>query len=327
MERLIQGVTQALKNDQDKFAFEDWSLKRIYGGMNGIIYRAESETNPKAPLAVKIRKRDIRGRAKREYSALQTLANLGETVAPKPIGLFTDIADLPGDVVISGWIEGTLLNDLSDAKQELWERILSSLSRCHSLRPTDAPHLPDAVLPVRSIHDVIADTERRYDGLPDGQLGEITKAEIGQLLDEFKHHALKNAQPAERIGLIVCDTNPTNMIDCDGQIVIVDWENCGWADPAFDIADLLVRPNCAGLSKTDHAWVTTRYAELMDDPRLIERIAIYERMMLIFWLVLVSNGFTGNDGQRFPGTRHFSLEETTSKQLSYLQRIEAARIF
>ncbi len=149
---------------------------------------------------------------------------------------------------------------------------------------------------------------------------------MGVLLDEFKQHASQKVCVADRLGLIVCDTNPSNMIECDGRIVIVDWESSGWGDPAFDIADLLVRPNCAGLSGEDRMWVMKRYAEIAGgDSYLIERIATYERLMLVFWLILTSGGFAATDVERFPGTRQFSLEETTRQQSDYLHRLDAVR--
>src|SRR5690606_37851670 len=129
----------------------------------------------------------------------------------------------------------------------------------------------------------IAEIEKRYARLPEGQLGEITKAGIGELLAEFKARCLKKTQPMQEVGLILCDTNPSNMIEDDGRILIVDWENSGWGDTAFDIADLLVRPECADLPPDMHNWILLRYAELTEAPHMSERILIYEHLMLSFW--------------------------------------------
>lgn len=325
MDHLLEAVEQAVHQTNDSFTYLNWRLTKIYGGMNGLTYRVDDAHLPDHPLAVKLRKRDERHRAQREFSALQALQSLPTPVAPKPISLHLNKDDLPGDVVVAGWIHGEVLGDLGIASLTRWESILVTMSAVHTLQPADAPNLVDAVLPIRSIHDVIAEIEKRWARLPDGQLGEITKAEIGGLVEEFKAHSMQQSHQPSQIGLIICDTNPSNMIDHNGQIFIVDWENSGWADPAFDVADLLVRPQCADLTSDTRSWVLNRYAELMRSPAIPERILAYERLMLIFWLILTSNGFAVDNVQRLAGARSFTLEQTTRQQISYLQRIERAR--
>ena len=44
--------------------------------------------------------------------------------------------------------------------------------------------------------------------------------------------------------------------------------------------------------------------------------------MLVFWLILTTNGFVANKPKRFAGTRTFTLEQTRQQQLAYLKRIE-----
>lgn len=320
---LLDTVEQALAQQQDELTHDGWALRRIYGGMNGITYRAENVAEEQL-FALKIRKRDERGRAGREFAALQALSALNEPPAPAPVALYIDLPQFPGDVVISSWIEGVVLDELHGGDHDLWERILTACARVHSIKPGDAANLRDAVQRIYSSADLVEELDRRYARLPDGQLGEMTKAEIGDWLALFKEHAAQKGCVADRLYLMICDTNPTNMIDSEGRIVIVDWESSGWGDPAFDIADLLVRPNCASLSESERRWVMERYAEMMDDNGIIERIAIYERLMLVFWLILTSTGFAA-DTNRFPGTRTFSLDFTLRQQRYYRERLEAIR--
>lgn len=327
LEDLLEAVEEALTQEIDQVSHGHWNLRRVYGGMNGITYHAENSLVVGNSLAVKIRKRDERKRALREFSALQALRQLSKPVAPDPISIYSNLAYLPGDVVITSWVEGHVLGDLGDAPHAIWESILNALSRIHSLQPVHAPHLIDAVWPIRSSRDVIEEIEKRYARLPEGQLGEITKAGIGELFTEVKTRLVKSIQPVQHVGLILCDTNPSNMIECDGHILIVDWENSGWADTAFDIADLLVRPECANLSSDMRNWILVRYAELMESPYINERILTYEHLMLIFWLILTTNGFTSGPVQRFAGSRSFTLEETRHQQISYLERIARARSY
>ena len=323
MEKLLTAVAQAIEKEQDTYTDQGWRLERVYGGMNGIIYRAESSNRQ---LAVKIRKRGTRQRAWREFSALKALQQLPEPVAPEPISLHTDMTKLPGDAVITSWVEGTVLGDLSDAPLEQWERILAALSRVHSVNQSDTLNLPIAVVSTFSYDAVVGFIYQRFVDLPAGQLGDLTKADIGKLFDEFRHDPANIVPSTETIRLIICDTNPNNMIERDGRIVLVDCENAGWGDPAFDLADLLVRPNCAGLSDERKRWIVSRYAELMGIPHLIDRILAYERLLLVFWLILTSNGFAQNKRLRFKGTRQFTHEESLQQQREYIKRIDAARI-
>lgn len=325
MEPLLGAVAQAIESEKDVFACDNWQLQRIYGGMNSILYRAQDTQSPDNPLAVKIRKRDHLHSASREFSVLQALVQLPEPVAPNPISLHTDLPTLPGDAVISSWIDGPVLDDLSDAGFDLWERILTAFASFHSLRQTDAPHLVDAVLLIRSTDDVVAEIEKRYARLPDGKIGTLTKVDIGLLFNEFKIAQPIAVQPRNQLGLITCDANPVNMIESDGRVQLVDWEKAGWSDPAYDIADLLVRPNCVGVSQETKRQVISRYAEMMENPLLIDRILAYERQLLIFWLILTCNVLVGIDKQRLPGIRRLTLEQANQQQTDYIKRIETAR--
>lgn len=326
MEQLLQFLAQALQQDQEDYRTCGWLLQRVPGGMNGITYRATHDLDFPQPITLKIRKRDERNRAWREFSALEVLSAQDKPIVPKPIALFSKVDSLPGDVVISNWVEGQVLKNLDDASLPLWDSILTTFFRIHSVSYQDAPHLTKAVLPIQSAVDLIDEIERRYARLSDGALGEISKRDIGLLFQDFKKGPFLNDTPAAKTGLITCDTNPTNMILNSGRVWIIDWESSGWGDPAFDVADLLVRPNCMGVPQEMRTWVLARYAELMHDESLPERILMYERLMLIFWLVLTSSGFSSsNKSERLSGTRSLTLDATKHQQLEYLRRIESVR--
>ncbi len=154
MSQLLPLVAQALSGGQDVFTQSGWTLNRVYGGMNGIIYRAESAFHGQS-LAVKIRKRDSRNRAEREFAALQALAVLSEPVAPAPVGIYNDLPEFPGDIVIASWVDGVVLNQLAGSDCSLWERILTTCARIHAVKPGDTSVIRDAVVPVRSAQGVI----------------------------------------------------------------------------------------------------------------------------------------------------------------------------
>jgi hypothetical protein len=69
----------------------------------------------------------------------------------------------------------------------------------------------------------------------------------------------------------------------------VDWENSGWADPAFEIADLCACPDCIFEVPEEHrVWLRAEHGRLLNDRLLAERAAIYERMMLVWWVCRAS---------------------------------------
>lgn len=324
MKQLLIALIFGRQQEKDQFSYQQWQFTRIFGGMNGITYRAENKDSGET-VAVKIRKRDERKRALREFSALQTAEVLSHSIAPKPISLHMNLTQLSDDVVISSWVDGTVLGDLSQTAEKDWEKILDTLATMHSITPNDAPLLRDAVLPIRSTADVIAEIERRFAFLPDGQLGQITKSQIAEIFHEVKARGHTIA-PVQDIRLILCDVTPSNMIHTSNGIVIVDWENSGWGDPAFDIADLLVRPECADLTTQTRTQILEYYAEKFQSKEMTQRIIEYEKLMLVFWLILTTNGFIANKPKRFAGTRTFTLEQTRQQQLAYLKRIEASNL-
>ena len=309
------------QSNSDQFSYQNWDFTQIFGGMNGITYRAENKSSGEV-LAVKIRKRDARKRALREFSALEVAQALSYPIAPKPISLHTDTPHLSGDVIISSWVDGVVLGDLSQTSISVWQKILDTLTTMHTITPQHAPLLKDATLAIQSPDDVIAEIDRRFAKLPDGQLGVITKADIGTIFNNVKASRDKTIHHTDNLRFILCDTNPSNMIHTADGIVIVDWENSGWGDPTFDIADLLARPECDKLTDQTRQFILSYYAETMQSQASITRILEYEKLMLVFWLILTSNGFvTHNQRKRLKGTRTFTLEQTTQQQSDYLRRM------
>lgn len=324
MDSLLPALKHALELEQDHIIHHQWAFTRVYGGMNGIIFHVNNSQSPNKPMAVKIRKRDARQRALREFSALDLLSSAHQQLAPDPIQLVTDNPDFIGDVIVMSWVEGDVLDNLSHASRDLWKSVLQTLSQIHAYPQQSIKGLTKR-FPIASTSDLLREIQSRYDNLPDGQLGEMTKAEMGMLLDEFRDEALKTSYHTEQLKLTIYDTNPANMILNNRRVTIVDWENAGWGDPAFDIADLLVRPNCSHLLPSMRDWIVTHYADISQSPEIINRVIQYQRLMLIFWLLLTSRGFMQQTVTRLKGTRQFTSEQTLEQQRHYIQRIETAR--
>ena len=79
------------------------------------------------------------------------------------------------------------------------------------------------------------------------------------------------------------DPNLLNFIRRPDGWVSVDWENSGWGDPAFEIADLLAHPTCLDVTQERRLWAMQRYASQRGEPELLERMAVYYALMLAWW--------------------------------------------
>src|SRR5262245_19297074 len=65
----------------------------------------------------------------------------------------------------------------------------------------------------------------------------------------------------------------------------VDWENSGWGDPAFEIADLIAHPAYEHVAWDRWEQLVGAYAERRGDRSAGVRIRAYYTMMLVWWVV------------------------------------------
>jgi aminoglycoside phosphotransferase (APT) family kinase protein len=63
----------------------------------------------------------------------------------------------------------------------------------------------------------------------------------------------------------------------------VDWENSGWGDPAFELADMLAHPAYVTVAKDERARLLESACTPLVDPTFGVRIRTYECLMLIWW--------------------------------------------
>ena len=323
MSNLLDVIKNAVISEQDIFSAHGWTLTRVFGGMNGMTFRAENADLSGTPYAIKVRKRDGRNRAQREFSALQLLNQLGKSIAPKPISLHIGENDISGDIVVTDWIEGITLDEQAVQLASTWDGLLETFALLHTVKPSQTSEIIDAVMSVRSTDDLITEIMRRHRQLPDGQLGDMTKSEMGNFITNRVAKVPTFACPNDQISLITCDSGPLNVIDSDGQMIIIDWEYTGWGDPAMDIADFIVRPECKDIPLEVKQNAIEAYAEKMQLPAIADRIRAYEYLMLVFWLVITSRGFAQQNTQSFKGVRTFTAEQTRQQQRDYIRRIES----
>lgn len=286
MQKLLDSIALIHQQEADTLEVNGWFITRIIGGMNGLVYRAERDNGQ--PLAVKICKRDERNRAGREYASMQALHEAGCDVAPKVLYLAPEPAGLPGSVVISEWLPGeTLTAYPTPGDHPTWVALLESLAQVHSLTPQESTvQLSNAMMYLIQPEDVLRELNAQLARLPHSKIGALDRSQFDHVLGVASQiPSLRWGHPVQ-IGLIHCDPNARNMILFEGEIRLVDWENSGWGDPAFDIADLCANPFYGmPLPVEHHAWMMDEHARLLDDPHLPQRAALYTRLLHVWWLM------------------------------------------
>jgi aminoglycoside phosphotransferase (APT) family kinase protein len=252
-----------------------WRVTRVTGGWNNLLYRA---TNDAHDLAIKFTRRDARDRAEREYNALLALQRAGLNLAPAPVLLEREHYRLP--VVVQTWIAGQV-HDAPPADNAEWMRLLEHYAALAQVtRANTSLALPDAVLTMKNAKDAQARVHQQLALLP----AEAQSTPITQLIQKMETARFPewDAPPAT---LCRVDPNILNFIRRDQVWLSVDWENAGWGDPAFEIADLMTHPSYMSVSSARWEWVIGEYCRLMNDAQMETRIRTYHRIMLVWWVV------------------------------------------
>jgi aminoglycoside phosphotransferase (APT) family kinase protein len=255
----------------------DWVIVAVHGGWNGLIYHA---TGPSGDLAIKLTPRDDRQRAEREYQALLAMQEAGLSVAPYPVLVIPDHHKLA--VVVQSWLVGAV-TAAPPADDEEWLHLLKHLVQVHSVTPSRiGVRLRQAVLtsesPAASRRLVFEQASR----IPE----EHQPAEARALLRRFEAACQPDRRPAGPV-LCRCDANTLNYIRRPGAWASVDWENSGWGDPAFEIAELTTHPAFAEVNTERWEWVVNAYARLVGDSAIDLRIRAYSEVLAVWWVFRV----------------------------------------
>jgi aminoglycoside phosphotransferase (APT) family kinase protein len=250
-----------------------WHIVRIMGGHNNIVYRALGEHGD---YAAKFTRRDGRDRAGREDTALRLLHEQRLDIAPSPIWFDRDRYAQP--VVVQTWLPGPVCN-APPPDDAGWMRLLAHYATLHTIVP-GATALP--VLPAALTFTTAATCHVR------------TRASLARIAPEQTTDRLRTmAEQLDRLdlpswpepALTFCrvDPNTPNFVRRVGPWASVDWENSGWGDPAFEIADLLAHPAYLGVSDARKTWAITTYAALRADKTFILRARTYYVLLLADW--------------------------------------------
>lgn len=260
--------------DQDSTA-PGWHVRQITGGANGLVYHARSD---RAELAVKFCLDDERDRAGREYAALTVLQDAGSDLAPRPLLLERSRYRQP--VVVQSWLAGEV-SAVPPETGEGWMNLLEHYAALARVRPEHTrTSLKPTVLNASSFEAAKALVRGQLRQLPDSAYPEGLREVVLPLLAKTVP-----AWPPPPVALCRGDGNLTNFVRLSDGWRSLDWENGGWGDPAFEMADLITHPAYARVPQDRWPWVVARYAELTQDASAPERIRAYVLVLAVWWVV------------------------------------------
>ena len=258
--------------------WQGWRITRLAGGMNNLLYRA---TGPAGDLVVKFTRRDERDRAGREYAALLALREAGHEIAPLP--LFLDRDTFPHPVVVESWVEGQV-SAAPPATESEWRALLQHLALVHTVTPERTTvQLHEAVRSARTAAAARQLVLRQLAHVP----AEAQPQSLGASIQRLQASAFPSWPPVSAT-LCHVDSNTLNFIRRPGLWAAVDWENSGWGDPAFELADLLTHPAYVEVPATQWEGLIALYCELSRelsrDSCAPLRTRVYTKILLVWWL-------------------------------------------
>jgi hypothetical protein len=253
--------------------WRQWRIARVAGGANNLLYRA---TDGQCDLAVKFTIRDERDRAGREYAALLALQRAGLALAPAPLYLDRDRYSQP--VVVQTWLAGAVDRQPPASDRE-WQDLLRHYTAVHTIAPSTTPiALRPAVVNMRSARDGLGRIYQHLAAIPSAE----QPAALRELIRRIERMPLPN-WPTPALALCRVDANTLNFVRRPGRWASVDWENSGWGDPVFEIADMISHPAYAEVPAARWDWAIETYCELRDSAGAAVRIRVYVFLMHVWW--------------------------------------------
>ena len=295
-----------------------WRVARAAGAGNNLLYRATSAAHY---LAIKFTIRDQRDRAGREYAALLALRHAGRAIAPEPLWLDGD--RYPQPVVVQSWLEGAVLVT-PPADDAEWQCLLEHYLTIHTLTAASSGSaLPPAVLNMTSATDGLDRIRQQLAYIPAAE----QPAELHELIRTIETARWPN-WPAPQLALCRVDPNTLNFVRQPHAWASVDWENAGWGDPAFEIADLITHPAYIGVASDRWEWLIDAYCARSEDSGAALRMRVYQRLMVMWWVARLARTLyeVPRGGDRRLATRPPSwLDDMRVKYAYYLTLARVAK--
>ncbi|MEM6428700.1 MAG: phosphotransferase [Deinococcota bacterium] len=251
-----------------------WCYQRVSGGANNLLYKA---VRGHQQVAIKFTPRDERQRAAREYYALQAIQQTGYVLAPK--ALYLDTTTFVYPVMVQTWLEGEVKQQppLTDGD---WTRLLEHFLTIHSITSDKLNdhyknNLQPAALTAFSMDDAVNLVNAQLAKSPASQELTNTTARLSQLTI---------TTPRQQPCLCRTDSNILNLIWQTDTLYSVDWENSGWGNPLFELAELTAHPSYLDVDDARWHHFVDAYVHSLGVPELAKPIFVYRHVILVWWL-------------------------------------------
>lgn len=252
-----------------------WQIIPMTGGTNNLLYRA---CGPDQDVIIKWCIRDTRQRAVREYAALALLNEVQPGCAPRP--LLVDTTQYRQPVIVQSYVPGVVYTNPPETDDE-WHQLVACLVRIHQVAERPWSSLMPAVINAHSVATARQLIHSQLTTLPADAwpptLLELVHGLETTVIDELPS-----------IPLVLChvDSNYRNFIRTPDGVVAVDWENSGWGDPAFEIAELVAHPAYQEIPQSRWRWVIDTYSCTWNDAHAMRhRIETHLRIYRVWWVV------------------------------------------
>jgi len=229
-----------------------------------------------------------RGEPDREWRGLELLQTYAPGLAPKPLARWTD-GERP--VIVMSRLSGETLGaqPLSDDQVSA---VATALTRLHSA----VPGVELAKLPRRLWGAVAAVGQLRTHGPPPHGISDDLRLAYPAGMEWIgSADATRFAEADAPLVFGHADGNIANIIWNEGGCGLVDFEDSGASDIAFEIADLIEHPatSLAGVLDADALLGHLRLDKLSK-----HRLRQARKLMAVFWLIMLLPG--GRSHERNP---------------------------
>jgi len=309
---LLDCISNNSFSTKDKF--DSWQFEKVEGGANNLLYKASQNYQK---FAVKFTVSDSRQRAQREYDALHVLEQSNLQLAPKAIIL--DLTSYKNPVVVQSWLEGKVLQR-PPLEDNDWRNILLYYQKLHSIEISHSSvTLKKSYLNASSVAEGMTLIDEQIDALPPEKISKELERKISNLA-KLGNHSFDCP-----ITLCKTDSNFRNFILQNDNLLSVDWENSGWGNPHFEIAELITHAAYLSVEVSRWEWLIDEYATIVADKTVKEVLPIYVHIMLVWWLLRLTrymNEFSQEQDKRLTEASFFNIKEMNRKYNIYMERAE-----
>ena len=269
-------------------------LIRLSGGMSHAVFAPTD----KPALVVKVFTTGAGDEATREWEGLEALAGTG--LAPTPVQFE------PSDPAV---VVMTLVTGRALPARALDESHAAAIGRAHRRIHQAEPdtHRPPSHNRVRAALAML-----RSNAMADLKSESSTVAAAWREAGDWIRTAdIERSLSSPRLCFCRGDPNLKNYLWTDGGVVLVDFENSGYNDPAFELADFAEHANNHALTEDFLSTLAAASGLTESD---VNQVRDARRLMTCFWLALITTRHLTN----LPTT--ITLDEQAGRTLEVLSR-------